>query len=136
MLILRKLPPPSLRTLCVLCASALSFALALQSGPLKNAGLKPGTPSDANQSQEEVDRKSTGCISCHTSTDEPTMHPTKSVHLGCTECHGGNASASIAPGTARSSPEYNAIKERAHVQPRNAASRIARIFPNAFSRNG
>src|SRR5215472_5851358 len=121
MLILRKLPPPSLRTLCVLCASALSFALALQSGPLKNAGLKPGTPSDANQSQEEVDRKSTGCISCHTSTDEPTMHPTKSVHLGCTECHGGNASASIAPGTARISPEYNAIKEKAHVQPGNVA---------------
>ena len=72
------------------------------------------------QSQEEADRKSSGCISCHTATDEPTMHPSKGVHLGCADCHGGNVSVSVASGTAPNSPEYNAAKEKAHVQPRQA----------------
>ena len=44
------------------------------------------------QPPQEADRKSAGCITCHTSTDEPTMHPSKAVHLGCTDCHGGNLS--------------------------------------------
>jgi len=70
------------------------------------------------QSQEDADRKSSGCISCHTATDEPTMHPSKAVHLGCTDCHGGNVSISVASGTAPNSPEYIAAKEKAHVQAR------------------
>ena len=49
------------------------------------------------------------------------MHPTKTVHLGCTDCHGGNSSISVAPGTAPNSPEYNSAKEKAHVQPRDAS---------------
>ncbi len=49
------------------------------------------------------------------------MHATKTVHLGCTDCHGGNASVSIAPGTATKSPEYNSAKEKAHIQPRDAS---------------
>ena len=48
------------------------------------------------------------------------MHPTKTVHLGCIDCHGGNASVTIPPGTAPHSPTYNSAKEKAHVQPRNA----------------
>jgi hypothetical protein len=111
----------ALRNLSALCVSALSFLFALLASsrisahaPQKNASLR-------EQSQEEADRKSAGCISCHTSTDEPTMHPTKTVHLGCTDCHGGNAAVSIAAGTAPNSPEYNSVKEKAHVQPRNAA---------------
>ena len=72
------------------------------------------------QSQEDADRKSSGCISCHTATDEPTMHPSQGVHLGCTDCHGGNVSITVASGTASNSPEYNVAKEKAHVQPRQA----------------
>jgi hypothetical protein len=49
------------------------------------------------------------------------MHPTKTVHLGCTDCHGGNSSVAIAAVTAPNPAEYNAVKEKAHVQPRNAA---------------
>src|SRR5215208_3789308 len=45
------------------------------------------------QSQAEADAKSTGCVTCHTATDEKTMHPTGTVHLGCVDCHGGNATA-------------------------------------------
>jgi len=72
------------------------------------------------QSQEEAMAKSTGCMSCHTATDEPTMHPSKGVHLGCTDCHGGNNSVSVATGTSLTSGEYQAAKEKAHVQPRDS----------------
>src|SRR5258708_30565338 len=47
------------------------------------------------------------------------MHPTKTVHVGCTDCHGGNSLISSASGDARNSPEYNSAKEKAHVQPRD-----------------
>jgi hypothetical protein len=71
------------------------------------------------ESQEEALARSTGCMSCHTTTDEATMHPSKGVHLGCTDCHGGNNSVAVAPGTSPTSAEYQAAKERAHVQPRD-----------------
>lgn len=73
----------------------------------------------AGQSQVDADRKSAGCVSCHTATDEPTMHPSKAVHLGCTDCHGGDSTAAIAPGLAPNSTDYAATKAKAHVQPRN-----------------
>jgi hypothetical protein len=73
------------------------------------------------QSQQEADRKSSGCISCHSSTDEPSMHPSRAVHLGCTDCHGGNTSASVVAATSPASLEYLAAKVKAHVQPRDPA---------------
>jgi hypothetical protein len=112
---------PSLRNLCALCVSALSFVVALRSAPANRAELKPAARPAVSPAQEDAGQKPAGCVSCHTSTDEPTMHPTKTVHLGCTDCHGGNSSASIAPGTAPGSAEYNSVKEKAHVQPRNTA---------------
>ena len=110
----------SLRTLCVLCVSALSFLFAIHASSIPPAKVPQESAPFRGQSQEEADRKSSGCISCHTATDEPTMHPTKTVHLGCTDCHGGNSSDSVASGAAPNSPEYNSAKERAHVQPRDA----------------
>jgi hypothetical protein len=71
------------------------------------------------QSWEEVQRHSSGCVACHRPMDEPTMHPTRTVALGCTDCHGGDASASIAPGTSPNSHEYATAKQKAHVQPRD-----------------
>jgi hypothetical protein len=75
------------------------------------------------QSREEADRKSLGCITCHSPMDEATMHPTKTVQLGCTDCHGGDFTASIAAGTPANSPEYFAAKQKAHVLPRDAIFR-------------
>jgi hypothetical protein len=109
----------SLRSLCVLCVSALSFFFVLQAGTKPPARPLQAAAAFRGQSQEEAERKSSGCITCHTSTDEPTMHPTKTVHLGCTDCHGGNSSVSITSGTAVNSSEYNAAKEKAHVLPRD-----------------
>jgi len=119
----------SLRNLCVLCLSALSFFLVFYSVSVSKVHAKQDAPVVRGQSQEEADRKSSGCISCHTSTDEPTMHPTKTVFLGCTDCHGGNSSAAIASGTAQNSPEFNAAKEKAHVQPRDASFKDRSALP-------
>jgi hypothetical protein len=81
------------------------------------------------ESAEEAARKSEGCITCHTSTDEPTMHPSKAVHLGCTDCHGGNFSIAAPANTTPGSAEYNALKEKAHVQPRDPAFRERSAIP-------
>ena len=72
------------------------------------------------QSQEQAMAKSIGCISCHSATDEPTMHPSRGVHLGCTDCHGGDNKVSVARGTSPASPEYQTAKEKAHVQPHDS----------------
>src|SRR5688572_22135865 len=42
------------------------------------------------QSAVDADAQSAGCITCHTSTDEPSMHPGGTVKIGCATCHGGN----------------------------------------------
>src|SRR3989475_4099138 len=119
----------SLRTLCVLCVSALSFFLALHASSKPPVRAPQESASVRGRSREEADRRSSGCISCHTSTDEPTMHPTKTVHLGCTDCHGGNSSVFVASGTARNAPEYNSSKEKAHIQPRDASFRNRSNLP-------
>lgn len=78
-------------------------------------------PTLLSQSPAEADRKSAGCQSCHTSVDEPTMHPSGTVRLGCTDCHGGDATVykpAEAPTQPPYSPAYQEAKRRAHVQPR------------------
>ncbi|HMD08291.1 MAG TPA: hypothetical protein VKH63_12200 [Candidatus Acidoferrum sp.] len=57
------------------------------------------------------------------------MHPTKTVFLGCTDCHGGNSSISVAASTPPNSAEYNAAKEKAHVQPRDASFKDRSALP-------
>ncbi len=97
-------------------------------------------PSPRYQTMEEVKAKSDGCISCHTATDSSTMHANPGVMLGCTDCHGGNATVARPPGSnpnigpvllpaagsknhgfvaARNpDPAYRAAMDRAHVLPR------------------
>jgi hypothetical protein len=57
------------------------------------------------------------------------MHPTKTVFLGCTDCHGGNSSISLAASTAPNSTEYNAAKEKAHVQPHDPSFKDRSALP-------
>ena len=119
----------SLRNLCVLCVSALSFFFALHASSNLSAGASQVAVKFQGESREEADRKSSACVFCHTSTDEPTMHPTRTVHIGCTDCHGGNASISIAQGTAANSSEYISSKEKAHVQPRDPVFKNRSALP-------
>jgi hypothetical protein len=82
----------------------------------------------AAQSESDVERKNSGCLTCHVTTDEPTMHATRTVHLACVDCHGGDSSVQIAPGTAPSSPEYAQAKNRAH--PKSSNPEFARSSAN------
>lgn len=76
----------------------------------------PNAP--ASQTAEAMAAKSEGCESCHTGTDQKTMHINPAVKLGCTDCHGGNAQV-LRPGgyDAIIQAPYLAAMEKAHVLP-------------------
>src|SRR5690242_11116200 len=94
------------RNLSALAVCAMSFLIALSiESVLPVRALQDSSPV-RNQSEQEAARKSSGCVSCHSSTDEPSMHPTKTVFLGCVDCHGGNASISVASGILPNSAEF------------------------------
>jgi hypothetical protein len=75
-------------------------------------------PNWIDQSQADADQKSRGCLECHTGS-EP-MHASKNVVLGCTDCHGGNAT----PGLKQT---------QAHVAPRNPVFWQSSANPNDSS---
>jgi hypothetical protein len=102
----------------IACLFLVIVAARIPVVPLRAADQIAGL-SLMGQTQLEADRKSAGCISCHTQTDEPTMHATGTLRLGCTDCHGGNADVRIAAGVTSSSPEYDQVKRQAHPQPRD-----------------
>jgi hypothetical protein len=58
------------------------------------------------------------CIACHGQTDSPTMHNTGTVHLSCTDCHGGKADIQPPAGAQPGSATYEQAKKQAHPQPR------------------
>jgi hypothetical protein len=66
------------------------------------------------RTEEQARVASAGCVSCHTATDRATMHESPAVILGCTDCHGGNATVYKAEGEVA----YLEAMSRAHVQPR------------------
>lgn len=86
------------------------------------ARAQNAAPSVYDQTQEEADAKSAGCLTCHTATDSATMHPTGTVRLGCADCHGGDATVRVTAGAARDSAQYRDAQRKAHVQPRNSAN--------------
>ncbi len=94
----------------------LAFAIGLAGLARARLGLAQGSPL-SNQTQAEAERKSAGCLSCHTQTDARTMHAAPSVRLGCTDCHGGDVA--VRKAGAEGSPDYQAARDRAHVRPRH-----------------
>ncbi|MDE2303070.1 MAG: hypothetical protein KGK11_10980 [Sphingomonadales bacterium] len=88
-----------------------------QEAPVARHWVKaPDAP--ASQSEEQVAAKSAGCLSCHTRSDASTMHSSPAVRLGCTDCHGGDASVRGDAAIAFTAPANVAARERAHVLPR------------------
>jgi hypothetical protein len=81
------------------------------------ASVRAG-PAPQTQEREAAEVKSTGCTSCHTATDQVTMHATEAVVLGCTDCHGGNPAIRGDPTLAHTDPRYIAARDKAHVLPR------------------
>jgi len=77
-------------------------------------------PAPKEQSEAQMAEKSAGCYSCHVRTDLPTMHKTPAVRLGCTDCHGGDATSPAAFGKPELGYDsaYNLVaKKVAHPQP-------------------
>ena len=75
-------------------------------------------PAPRGQTLEAMLGKSEGCNSCHVKTDAPTMHVSEAVRLGCTDCHGGDASVAGDSNLAHDDPLYVAARDRAHVLPK------------------
>jgi hypothetical protein len=112
----------------VLLVAALLLALTLSAGDTSAADTeKPvkrdysrviAPPAPMRQSIAEMEAKSAGCISCHLKTDAPTMHLSPAVRLGCTDCHGGDATVRGNSELPHDHPDYVAARDRAHVLPK------------------
>jgi hypothetical protein len=73
--------------------------------PREQPALTPPKPRNwIDQTPEEAMAKSRGCLECHKGIEE--MHASPNVVLGCTDCHGGNATPGL-------------TMRKAHVAPRN-----------------
>jgi hypothetical protein len=112
---------------CVLIA-ANAPALAGKHSDTVQTGSSPGSqdaqrqPLRLSQTPEDVEANSAGCMTCHTTTDSMTMHTSPSVRLGCTDCHGGDATIRAAANLSPTSAEYLDAKKRAHPRPKILAS--------------
>ncbi|GAA4812844.1 hypothetical protein GCM10023232_05220 [Sphingosinicella ginsenosidimutans] len=112
----------------ILIATAILLSAAIGTSQLgANEGEKPvardyslvrAAPAPRTQEWSEADAKSSGCQSCHTDTDQHTMHASPAVVLGCTDCHGGNPRITGNPALAPNDPAYVAARNAAHVLPR------------------
>lgn len=83
-----------------------------------NRQYEPAPPAPRRQTQAQAEEKSAGCVTCHTKTDAPTMHENPAVTLGCTDCHGGDATVHRPQGADRVELGYLDALERAHVLPK------------------
>ena len=83
----------------------------------------------SRQSPDQVEAKSAGCLSCHTMPKDkpgPGLFDDRNMHVaearvGCTDCHGGDASAfrpATSPNRRPYDAEYLAARSQAHVAPR------------------
>ena len=111
--------------LLVLASAGLPWPAAHSETPAPSAGVAvpldaPAAP--ARQSLLQAQAKSQGCESCHlnygSASDHRSMHANPGVVLGCSDCHGGNASIQRPDNGQRSDPAYAAAMARAHVLPR------------------
>ena len=104
--------------LALLCAGKASALLAAEGEHPVDRNYVTAPPAPASQTDESVQTKSAGCLTCHTQTDATTMHSNPAVNLGCTDCHGGNSSVRLTGGAQRGSDAYTKAFESAHVLPR------------------
>jgi len=79
------------------------------------------TPGLGSGNAATVAESSAGCITCHTTTDEATMHPGGTVAIGCADCHGGDPAVAVTATGAAGSDVFERAKKKAHPQPKNPA---------------
>jgi hypothetical protein len=117
----------ALRRLCLAIAALLSGATLFvaqgsaadkEKAVLRDYSRVTAPPAPRGQTLEAMLGKSEGCNSCHLQTDAPTMHVSEAVRLGCTDCHGGDASVRGDSSLAHDDRRYVAARDRAHVLPK------------------
>jgi len=116
----------SLAVLMMSLATYPAFASDEEHAVERHYVSAPAAP--AFQTWDDAQKKSSGCVSCHTQSDRKTMHANEAVVLGCTDCHGGDANVFAPPGEAYSADDagkargwsagYLATMDKAHVLPR------------------
>ncbi len=104
---------------------ALGLALMLMHGPSFASNEEhsverkyvhaPDAPE--HQTAEEMQQASAGCVSCHTESEQKTMHTNPAVKLGCTDCHGGDSGVFKPESSEQHSETYEHAREAAHVLP-------------------
>ena len=87
-------------------------------GPTFRSGVSATSAAPQTITSAEATAASAGCVTCHTRTDEATMHPSGTVTLGCATCHGGDPAVAAGASLDVDSAEYGAAKRKAHPQPR------------------
>ncbi|GHB04611.1 hypothetical protein GCM10009069_29020 [Algimonas arctica] len=93
-----------------------SYAATKEKKVEREYDFAPNAP--RSQTWAAANEKSDGCISCHTDSDAKTMHLLDSVVLGCSDCHGGDASVTLTEASLDpKSEEYAKIRDSAHVLP-------------------
>ncbi|MEQ1515033.1 MAG: hypothetical protein ABL931_00925 [Usitatibacteraceae bacterium] len=100
---------------------ALTAPVSAEEAKPQNIKYTTHAPSPERQTVADADKKSRGCVSCHTGSDRHTMHANPGVVLGCTDCHGGDVSV-LKPKDAeykgKDSALYLMALNRAHINPR------------------
>jgi hypothetical protein len=107
--------------LLLTAVAALTFANTEEEPVARTYVVAP--PAPERQTSADVIRKSEGCVSCHTASDNPSMHKNPAVLLGCVDCHGGDATRSKPKHASPNEPAYVSARDAAHVLPR---------YPNAW----
>src|SRR5688572_17283823 len=109
-----------------MAAIRLALVVALALGGCAAPEPAPAPVNPSTQTKEQAAAKSAGCLSCHVMpeskpgpgmVDDPDMH-VADARVGCTDCHGGDATVSIPAGAANERPyggEYLAAMGSAHV---------------------
>ena len=86
-----------LGTTLLLCAFAVAMPVpghAAEGEHARHIDYPAYPPAPAAQTRLDADKKSAGCVSCHTASDAASMHVSPAVVLGCTDCHGGSGTIS------------------------------------------
>jgi hypothetical protein len=103
--------------LLLVLGAQLAFASSEEESPVERKYVT-APPSPERQSAEDAARKSSGCKTCHTTTDQLSMHNNPAVTLGCADCHGGDATVAWTVGGDEKSEAYATARDKAHVLPR------------------
>ena len=109
--------PRRLIAASILCAALFSApatpTFAASEEKPRDIVYKTAPPAPKTQLDVQAERKSLGCLSCHTRTDSANMHKQDFPVLGCTDCHGGDAAVMRSDHRTADS-----AKQKAHVLPR------------------